>query len=120
MTLQSLLSNQVAINTLALTQTGGKRKKAWTQKYSALPASIQPASSNTQAIFRRNGMQVSHTIYIGSPGATTVFNLSITQGEQVTFQPKLGSPLRIFEIRGVENPVERNRYLILHCMEKKA
>lgn len=102
----------ITINTLQITQNiHGARLKTWVTKYTNIPARIVDASSDVQVFFERNGMQVSHVVYVGDPGGGAV-TLQITQGEQIQF----GN--RVFEIQGVMNPDHLNRYLKLVCLEK--
>ena len=115
MTLQSLLSKTVSVNSQTLTTVGGMRKKAFTTvKYAALPARIQPIKTNVMVWYQRDGIKVSHTIYIGSPGMQPLSagaGITITQGEQILY----GS--RKFLVQGVRNIDEANVFLTVDCLE---
>lgn len=118
MSLQSLLGKSINIETYTVTLVHGARTKQWSPLYTGLPARIQPLSAKDGARFMRDGMEVTHKVYVGSTGMGLVNNLAITQKERLKFGT--GNAARYFAIQGVTNPDELSRYLILWCNELKA
>ena len=132
MTLQSLLSRTVAIETYSTTggASHGQRTKTWatlvdpagTVSYATIPARIQPLSASDKAKYYRDSMQVSHRVYLGSPGMSAAqlqtMAKQITQRERVNFTN--AGVTRYFLIQAVRNLDELQRLIVLDCLETKA
>lgn len=70
-------------------------------------AAIATASSREAYQAKQFVAEVSHVITIRWPGAS----VNIQGGKQVLFGA------RVFKLQAVENVIERNRVLLLHCLE---
>jgi len=101
------LRNQISIQSPSTSQTStGAPTTSWTTFFTCM-AAIRTASSREAYQASQFTALVSHAITIRWPGAS----VSIQGGQQVLFGP------RIFKLQTVENVQERNRVLILHCLE---
>jgi len=101
------LRHQVQIQQLETTQSGtGAPSTTWDTVLTPM-AAIMTASSREVYQAAQFSAQVSHVIKIRWPGA----GITIQGGMQVLF----GS--RVFKLQTVENVFERNRVMLLHCLE---
>lgn len=101
------LRHPIQIQQQSASQTGtGAPVAAWTTIL-ATQAKISTASSREAYQAMQFTALVSHVIKIRWPGTSVV----ILGGQQVVF----GS--RVFKLQTVENVLERNRVLLLHCLE---
>lgn len=101
------LRNQIQIQQRTSSQTGtGAPMTTWITVLST-QAAIKTASSREAYQAMQFTAQVSHLIKIRWPGT----GVTIQGGQQVLF----GS--RVFKLQTVENVLERNRVLLLHCLE---
>ena len=101
------LRHAVQIQQQVTTQSAsGEPQQSWTTIL-ATQASIRTASS--REVYRASQFtgQVSHVITIRWPGS----GVSILGGQQLLFGG------RVFKLQTVENVQERNRVLLLHCLE---
>lgn len=131
MTLQSLLSRTVSIETYptATQSSHGARTKvfatlvdpAGTVNYATIPARVQPLSANDKAMFARDSMQVSHRIYLGSPGMSA--SQLQTMAKQITHRERINftnaGVTRYFGIVAIRNLDELQRLMVLDCLEMK-
>lgn len=101
------LRHAIQIQKQTATQSAsGAPQQSWTTILSTV-AKISTASSREVYQASQFTAQVSHVITIRWPGSS----VTILGGMQVLF----GS--RVFKLQTVENPLERNRLLLLHCLE---
>lgn len=88
---------------------GGFTRTGWTTKYTAW-AFIEPLSANQRIFADQKAMAVSHKItlrYRKDQSPDVTMRVNYTQG----------STTRYFQITGLMNVDERNRYLTLLCKE---
>ncbi len=101
------MPHPIQIQQQASSQTGtGAQVESWTTVLSTW-AKISTASSREVYRASQFTAQVSHVIKMRWPGTGVV----IQGGQRVVF----GS--RVFQLQTVENVLERNRVLLLHCLE---
>lgn len=99
-------SIQVQQQTNAPDGTTGAPSQAWVPVLTTM-AKISTARSSEVFQAAQFSAQVSHVIKIRWPGAA----VTLAGGMQVVF----GS--RVFKLQTVENVLERNRVVLLHCLE---
>ena len=102
------------IDTPTHSVVGGLRTKTYTTKYTGLPCYLTDANATTDQRFARENMRVTHRITLTSTSGYGPVNVTITQAERVNVSG------RLFEVLGVRNPGNRNRFLKLFCSELKA
>ena len=101
------LRHSVQIQQQSTSQSGtGALVQSWTTILITM-GKISTASSREAYQAMQFTAQVSHVIKIRWPGT----GVTILGGQQVLF----GS--RVFKLQTVENMLERNRVLLLHCLE---
>ena len=101
------LRHQVQIQQLETTQSGtGAPSTTWDTVLTTM-AAIMTASSREVYQASQFTAQVSHVLKIRWPGT----GILLQGGMQVVF----GS--RTFKLQTVENVLERNRVMLLHCLE---
>lgn len=101
------LCHSIQIQQQSTAQTGtGAEQTIWSTILTTR-AAISTASSKEVYQASQFTAQVSHVIKIRWPGSS----VTILGGQQVL----LGS--RVFKLQTVENVLERNRVLLLHCLE---
>ena len=101
------LRHQISIQSPSTSQTStGSPTTSWTTFHTCM-AAINTVSSREVYQASQFTAQVSHAIKMRWPGPS----VAIQGGQQVLF----GS--RVFKLQAVENVQERNRILILHCLE---
>jgi hypothetical protein len=125
MTLATMLDRDVKVLAMTVAVSGGARKKVWTTvKYASLPAAIQPKNARNAVLFKESGRQITHVVYVGDEtgGYGDVADLVINQSDMIVYTPidSTGAPLppRNFEVVGVLNQDEANRYLRAGCVER--
>ena len=101
------LRHAIQIQQQTATQSAsGEPQSTWN---TVLATSAKIATASSREVYRAAQFteQVTHVVTIRWPGP----GVSILGGQQVVF----GS--RVFELQTVENVQERNRVLLLHCLE---
>jgi SPP1 family predicted phage head-tail adaptor len=101
------LRHPIQIQSLLQTQSAtGALTDSWQTVHQTM-AAIDTMSSREVWSASQFTEEVTHVVTIRWPGST----ISIQGGQQILFGP------RTFKLQTVENVQERNRVLILHCLE---
>lgn len=88
---------------------GGFTRTTWTNYYNGY-ADIAPASATERLFAFQKSMQVTHKI-------TMRYRRDKTPTIEMRINYTVGSTTRYFQIKGVINVDERNRYITMTCVE---